>query len=420
MEPTAAPNVAHCQGSAGPNLLPFILKLNTWVLFILATGIAFAQFMPRGPFTHGPGIADQLRAIDGISYHLIAIRRYQWNPQLGETFGHGQSIAFFPADPLLEFLLNRISASAWVMVFTGLCFGLWSNFAFAHLANRLLAPDAVRLAATCFALWPANCFLVMDYPIGFSKLCAVSCLLEYVEGRRVRSVVWCGLGTAASPTMVFIATALCMDLPIDGWHGERKMKRAFKTILCGCVSVFGLLAFMTYQAIAFRDPFTFHEAQAAWFPESLPPSSHVMRLLNVTRYILPLQFSAEVIDSLFRSRAWATAMGRESLSIAWDLDLDLAALLASVFLLLRFAARPSWRVLTLSGWLLVVGYLWFLGTTSYNLMNGLGALYPVCILFLGLGTLLAARPRARILLTGGLSLASFIDMVMVESGYGII
>jgi hypothetical protein len=180
--------------------------------------------------------------------------------------GHFQNVAFFPLYPLIESLIIKISGSfnPLLLIFPGLLFGLWSNVAFNRLATILLPGRTAFWATVFFIFWPASCFLLMGYQTGLINLCAIACLHNYIEGRRFRASLWCGLGTAAAPTMVFIALALCSHISFKWLKARMPVNEIPKMILFGLLSVSGLILFMVYLQFEFHDAFAFMKAQSAW------------------------------------------------------------------------------------------------------------------------------------------------------------
>ncbi len=81
---------------------------------------------------------------------------------------------------------------------------------------------------------------------------------------RFRAALWCGVGSAIAPTMVFIAAALCLHGAFKWVTEKAKPREIPKFIAFGLLSVSGLLAFMVYMFFNFHDAFVFIKAQDAW------------------------------------------------------------------------------------------------------------------------------------------------------------
>jgi hypothetical protein len=402
-------------------LLPFAAQLNLGVLCLIGAGLLISRWLPPGPFTHGTNIAQQLIAFDGQGYRDIAVHGYTWKPGIGGTFGHGETMALFPAWPVIESLLGRLtgSLSPWVIIAAGLFFGLWSNVVFGRLARRLLPAAAAKWATLCFAIWPASCFLVMGYPVRLINLCAASSLWHYVEGRRLRAVLWCGLGTAAAPAGVFIAIALCADLGITAFVRSETIRGWVRLAGLGILSVWGLIGFMVYQQFRFQDPLAFVAAQGG-FSETPPPLIHIFRVCDVLWYLFPLQYSRDTFVGLFFHHAGTAAQSGERLGIAWQLDQDVFAVALAILLLVRAARRFPDLLLPLSGWVILAGYLWFVVPGSFDLLCGVRLLYPALAIFLVLGQAAAENAFVRYATLIWLALSSVAAAALVGGGYGMI
>jgi hypothetical protein len=395
------------------------------MICLLGAGILLGRLLPpgpfiHGPFIHGPGIAQQLLTFDGTFYHAIALHGYDWNPAIGGTFGHGQNLAFFPAYPVIEALLRRLtgSQSPLLMIGAGLFFALWSNLVFWRLAISLLPPPAAAWATLFFAVWPANCFPLMDYPVALANLCAVSCLWHYLAGRPGKALLWSGLGTAAAPGAVFIAAAICADLSWKWLHNPKTLRATARRFAEACLSVWGLLAFMLFQAINFGNPFAFLAAQRG-FTESPSLPQHVFRFLNPAWYLFPLRFTATTLSALLHPGPLAAAQRHEMIGIAWQLDQDLLIMILAIFLLRR-GLRALPPVIWLAGLFVCLGYLWFIATGTFNLLCGMRMLYPALAFFFMLGLSAGANRIIGPAILAWLALSSIAAAALVMAGYGFI
>ena len=390
------------------------------MICLIGAGIFLGRLLPAGPFAHGAGLAQQLLTFDGTFYHAIALHGYEWNPAIGGTFGHGQNLAFFPAYPVIEAVLRRLSGSQSpvLMLVAGVFFAIWSNLVFWRLAQALLPAPAAAWAGLFFAIWPANFFALMDYPVGLINLCAASCLWHYLAGRRGKALLWSGLGTAAAPGAVFIASAICADLLWKWLHGTKNIRTACRLFADACLSIWGLLAFMLYQAVKFGNPFAFVAAQRG-FTESPSLLQHVFRFLNPAWYLFPLRFTATMLKSVFHPGALAAAQRHEMIGIAWQLDQDFFIIIFTIFLLRRgFRTLPP--VIWLAAVFILVSYLWFIATGTFNLLCGMRMLYPALAIFLMLGVSAGGSRKLGVATLAWLSLSSIAAAALVVAGYGFI
>jgi hypothetical protein len=394
----------------------------TWLclaaLPALAAGIAAAPFIAAGPFLRGPGLAQKLIAWDASWYVNIALTGYHWRPD-GAVWGHNQNIAYFPLFALIERALNALAPAAtpWSFIAAGLAFGVWSNLAFLRFAGALLPPPAARRAALFFALWPAACFLAMGYPTGLINLLAIACLRDRLLGQTWRAIIWAGLATALSPTSVFIAAALCLDLAA-AWRQDGAAPAALPRLAAQCFTAMaGLAAFAFYQQIAFGDAFAFVKAQGGFDPAT-PVTYHLIRLFNPVWYFLPADFAFQVDMMALRDHLTATAQGRQYLNIGFQWTLDLLALALTLPALLSHTGRALPRLIRLTGWCVLLGFLWFTATSPINITNGMRMLFPEFILFLVLGARLNNAPAT--LLAALLALLTAAETALVIAGYGVI
>jgi hypothetical protein len=384
----------------------------------LAAGIAAAPLIAPGPFQRGPGLAQKLLAWDATWYQNIALTGYHWRPD-GAIWSHNQNIAYFPLFALIERALNALAPAAtpWSFIAAGLAFGIWSNIAFLGLARALLAEPAARRATLVFTLWPAACFLAMGYPTGLINLLAIACLRDRLAGQTWRAVLWAGIGAALSPTSVFVAAALCLDLAAAWWRGGAAPAAVPRLAAQGFTAISGLAGFALYQRLAFGDPTAFIKAQGGFDPAT-PITYHLIRLFNPVWYFLPADYAWHVAVMALRGPLTATAQGRQTLNIGFQWVLDLLALALAVAALLSATGRALPRLIRLTGWCVFLGFLWFTATSPINITNGVRMLFPEFPIFLVLGAKLQYAPTAVATLLFAALLAA--ELALVISGYGVI
>lgn len=410
-----------------PNRVRLPLLASLALLVVQAAGIAVGRLiLPRGNVTHPGGLAAQLLSWDGRWYYMIARTGYSWNPALAGQLHQYQNIAFFPAQPLLDRLMMIATGShaPALMVLVSLGFGIASIFAFADLARVVLPPEAARWATVFFALWPASSFFLMGYPTGLIGLCVISALANYVAGRFWRSAIWCGIGTFAAPTVVFVIAALGIHRAVLWLRGAARRDQAIALVLWGGLAIAGLLGFMLYQLIVFHDPLAFTEAQAAW--GTVPPVT--VRLARLTAWGWYTQQSrAANIEIGAGLATWrhGGSIGAAMVSIEagierWiNVSMFVSALvgIGAAGIVLRARAR----VIAAASGIVLLGYLWFIFTTNQNMLDVPRLLFPAIAIFLGLGWI-AARLRhgigwALLTLFGLLSLA---EAAFVAGGYWVV
>jgi hypothetical protein len=388
----------------------------SWLLTValIAAGLAIGPLLPSGPYVHGPGLAGQIIALDGVFYRSIATTGYHWNPALGTQLGHGENLAFFPAFPLILAALARLTPLTPALnAAASLILGLAGTAAFARLAKRISPPKQARLATLCFAAWPAITFFVMGYPAGLINLCAANCLFHAIQRRPLRAALWCGLGTAAAPQLVFIALAFCLDLARPWLKTRPTPRAALTTIATGALSIWGLLAFMAYQEVTFHDPFAFLAAQHGFaeLPSVLP---HLRRLVSPAWYLFPLTYT-HLAFTLALHHAGAPDRLRQNFVLAAQLLLTLLTIILAAAGIVRAATTARHPIIPLASFCLLLGYLWYVATGTFQMLCGPRMLFPAFALFLLLGA--TPRPRALLVFLSALSIAS---TAVIAAGYGII
>ena len=369
------------------------------------------------------GVTAQLLSWDGRWYNAIASSGYSWNPVAYAS--QQQSIAFFPAQPLIDRAAIALGGSAAVplIIILSLLFGLASIVVFERLARAVLSPHAVPAAVACYALWPASSFYLMGYPTGLISLCIIAALADHIDGRVWRSAGWLGLGTAVNPTVVFVGMALGLAHALAWVQSGARLGGLLRLVLWGLLALFGLLGFMFYQFLAFHDAFAFIDAQAGW---GAAPSlqDRMLNLIDLKRYLQQShagvneigQGSALLHEGQMRAGAALIAMGIQRL-------INFVAFLVVFIGLIgaTFALRGRARVIAAAGWIVFIGYLWTIFTTGQNLLCVPRLLFPAIAVFLGLGALIAKLPTtARVSLVGGLALLSFVEAAFAAVGFWVV
>ncbi|MDE8343400.1 MAG: hypothetical protein POG24_06240, partial [Acidocella sp.] len=235
--------------SALPERFP-VLLINLLVLLIAPFAAYLSAYLPPGPHVHGPGLIDKFLCMDGLHYQNIALNGYGW--QFADS-AQPYSIAFFPLYPLTTTSLSYVfgTTSAWVFILPALLFGLGSNAIFYLVAKQILPEKSAVWATLFFAFWPACCFHFMGYPTGLGNLCALLSLYHYISGRMLRATMWCGVGTAAAPALVFFAIGLCGYTGYQWLCDKFPLARVPELFLFGLLSASGLIGFIIFQQIKF-------------------------------------------------------------------------------------------------------------------------------------------------------------------------
>lgn len=403
--------------------LPVLLGILIFAVGILGVGIGRA-FLPLPHSKPGTGLADQLLSWDGRIYFDIMRRGYGWDPAQGIMLHHYQSIALFPLQPLIDRVLAFLAGgpAAWPILAVSFGFGVASIFAFNSLARRLLAPRAAAWATSLFAFWPASCFYIMGYPTGVISLCIVSALDAHLQRRYWRSALWCGIGTAAAPTVVFVVTALGIDRAITVLRNGPTFRRMTELAAWGVLCISGLLGFMLYQQLRFHDPLAFNQAQAAW--GTAPPlPARLFRLVDWHWYVQqPHAGLAEIRHGLSLWHAGSRVRGMEAIEAGIQRWLNTTAMIAVVIGLVLAAVHLRGRawVVPLAGFIVLAGYAWFIFTTNQNMLTVPRLLFPAVAFFFGLGLGLDRLPRvAGFAVLALFALATMMETAFTAAGYWV-
>ncbi|GAA5264584.1 hypothetical protein ACOSOMT5_P1009 [Acidiphilium sp. MT5] len=407
-----------------------LLPIYLGVFFIFVIGITIGAYFPPGKLEYGPGLPQHLLTWDGLWYRDIAEHGYHWNATIGTLPARYQNVAFFPLYPLIERVFMRaLGTHGWLTTIApGIVFGLWSIRSFDRLAQRVLCDNQTALRATAFyAFWPATCFYFMGYATGLINLCVIQSMIAYVDGRFMRSAFWCGLGTTAGPGAVFVACGLCLDQSLRWMRNSLDWRQVPRLIGFGLLSVFGLLLFMTYLSWRFGNPLLFVLAQKAWeFPESALRSESL--IIHITLMVLPIWYAFpfyQTISTLLKLSS-APIFGTQYfyfiLEHLYQDDIDVVAVLLLFYILYkqiknRFIEN---HILFHTGIFVLIGYMWFNGSTYNGFENGIRILYPALIIFLFLGSRrFRFKYTSEILLGFSCALACS-EIALVWSGYMVI
>jgi hypothetical protein len=386
------------------------------MIIALALGLILGLFiLPPGFWHQRAGVFRSLLAWDAGWYATIASNGYQWSAATGTAVGHYQNVAFFPLYPLIERVMIVLTGSRApvAMILPGAVFGIVSVPVFLRLARRLLsAPDAA-CATMLYALYPAASFFIMGYPTGLMNLLVMLALLDTMDRRHWRAALWCGIGTAGGPLLVFLSLVLCIERGLAWLRAKMPARQVPGLIGFGLLSVAGLLGYILYQWVILGDPMAFLTSQAAW--GSAPKAG-----LRLDRLTSPFWFYQNIGPYAAGAyHALTTLHITHPANYMIELFLGkISVLLALLGVIVSFRIRPL--VVPFSGLAVLLGYVWFIDTIQ-NATSATRLLYPVLPIFLGLALLLHWVPwfvRAAIGLLFGLLLA--LQTGLVVAGYWVV
>lgn len=367
-------------------------------------------------------VFERLLTWDGGWYLNIAQGGYQWNSRLGAT--QRNNVAFFPLWAFVDRFSIAVFGSSFktAIVLASWACGLASIFLFEKLARRTVGNAAANTATALYSFWPATSFYLMGYPTGIINICAIAALLSYLSKRVWLAAACIGVGTAAAPTMVFFGAPIGIHYMITQFRSKPLNISVRNTLGWMLLSLSGVLAFVLYQQLAFRDPLAFIEAQTAW---GYAPA--VIEKLHRLSTISYETFEWRVgLNTLSKGRAdlaaGISAQGRKEVQGGIQ---NLVNFVSFMFCLIGLAAsavliKRHRLVVVLSGFGVVAGYVWFILLTNANMLNVPRLTFPALAIFLGLGALVAKMPGfVKAALIGLFALVSMLEMAFVAAGYWV-
>jgi hypothetical protein len=207
-------------------------------------------------------------AWDGVWYRRIATEGYAFSP------GKLSSVAFFPGYPLAAATVSRLTgmrAEASLLLVSHGC--LYLAFVLLLVYCRQRFPDAPAelhsLVLLCFGLFPTTFYFRMAY----SESLFITCLLLGMYAmERDWSPVWVALIVGAATATRAVGVA--MLLPFGEWMlfatdpvTRTRRRRALVSVP---LALWGIGAFLAFQAGAFGDPLAFLKAQSCWQSAGAP------------------------------------------------------------------------------------------------------------------------------------------------------
>lgn len=405
-----------------PNDVP-AAYITAGTLVLLLTSAWLWPILPTGTLPVSGDLLSRMLRLDGIWYLDIARHGYQPRPD-AEALRHFSNLAFLPLYPIIEKILRMSASARWACDLLSLSFGLASIPVFHRLARHFLPLSEANWATAFYATWPAACFFLMGYPTGLTNLLTMFVLAAWASDHRWRAALWCGIGSAAAPTLIFVAAGMGLVVAAELWRGRGRgaawlLKHASLHLCLGVLAVSGMLAFMGYLWFAFGNPFLGNEAQLAW-GHPYPAATRALLMISPRWYLMPLQQTGTLL------LAWASG-DAVNLSIFQEVPvriIDMICLLSAVAANIAFLMRwirggisvPSLWVPM--GGAMIVGYMWFVGTLPTNVASAARLIYGDIPIFIMAPMLVRATWARMLLLLGGTIMLAFF-CAGVAAGYTI-
>lgn len=256
--------------AAGPGWWPtgedWLVGLTAYYLTSLpiVLGIIFGGEFVRHPLATSDrrervATVDLLIRFDAHHYRSIATKGYTFDPS------KASDVAFFPAYPLLAGGLAR--ATGWpievaLLAVAHVC--LLASFVQLHAYARQRYPAeplAAQAAVAAFGLFPPTIFFRVAYSEPLFFLLTELTLLAVNRSRWHWAAVFAGAASATRPVGIALMPAVAIAVASAAADRRVLIRRlAWVVPLC----VWGLVAYMVYQAFTFGDPFAFAQTQTHW------------------------------------------------------------------------------------------------------------------------------------------------------------
>ncbi|MGH7246146.1 MAG: mannosyltransferase family protein [Candidatus Levyibacteriota bacterium] len=240
-----------------------------WRVFLLLPEF-FGRFIVQHPGYNGP---IPWANTDGIHYLHIATNGSDFYEQ-----------AFFPLFPLLiryisqVLHLNVLSASL-VLVYTSLFIGL---FLFAKLASLDISKSAIKWALIFFLFFPTGFFFVSVYT---ESLFLLLCFASFYAMRKKQffiASVFAGLASATRVAGIFLLPAIVIEYFL-GKKRKFTIQSFLSAIGLSIISSSGLLMYMHYLFLKYKDPLLFFHVQPG-FGAQRSGSSFILLPQVLVRY----------------------------------------------------------------------------------------------------------------------------------------
>jgi Gpi18-like mannosyltransferase len=238
------------------------------VLIALWFGHHFGRRPPGWIDDHQDDLGALCR-FDGTWYRSIAVDGYSYDPE------RESNVAFFPAYPLMARVVMRLTGCrpelALVLVahfFLAATFVLLC--AYVRTRNSESGTRKSELVLLAFALLPTTFFLRLGYTESTFCFWCVLILFGYERGWHP---LWLALIAGAATATRAPGVALGLVVLISLWQRSPSWGQFLgRSVLLGPLCLWGIIAFIAYQAVALDEPLAFMKAQKYWssYPGTSP------------------------------------------------------------------------------------------------------------------------------------------------------
>lgn len=219
-----------------------------------------------------------LAAWDGEWYAKIAAVGYSYDPQ------QMSSVAFFPAYPMLAYVIVQstgmrpevaclaVSNLAYLSAFV-------LFYLYARKRRASVEPTGVQeLSLLALGLVPSTFYFRMAYSESLFLLLLLVVMYGLERKWNLLTIATlCGLATATRSVGVALVPVVALYI----WRQSDKLRAVKQFILIMPICVWGLAAYMLFQAVYFGTPFAFSQTQVHWVERPQSFAEKVVGLLTL-------------------------------------------------------------------------------------------------------------------------------------------
>lgn len=379
---------------------------------LILTGLWLGEHgFPHGPTWATGNFFRRASYWDGGWYLSVAEHGYHWNgnPHIQ------QNVAFFPLYPLIERLFHGFGLSwgAAAIVPSLVCAAVLPP-PFYALAGQVDKGAPRRFATMALMIYPGAQFYIGGYPTSLMNLIVILALWGTLSRRYWIAAAIAGIGTAVGPLMVFLSATVWgayvshrVQQGLDG----RLAAFVGRTVALGILALSGLLLYMAFLWLRFRDPLAFMQVQHAW--GSVPFGVRVYRFFTLAG-VFGGGYTKFLLSLLPLGAAQPLRVFEGSLENTLN-TVTFVILAASVW----WARKTLPRVTVLYATLALVGYLWFMGSVQ-GPMSTVRLLFITIPAFMAMGQLAEKHRRTAVGLTAFFGGALVLQTALFAAGYWVV
>jgi hypothetical protein len=193
-------------------------------------------------------------------YSSIAQQGYSYN---GNDLVQ-QSVAFYPLYPILIKALTVIgfSYAAAALLIPNIAI-IAAIIVLTKLISELYEGETALISVAFLSFFPASLFFSAGYTESLAFLFIVCFFFYLIRGRFLVAACFAGLCFATRSTGLVLIAPLVWEMAGRYWRTDRR-RFFLQGLLCMIIATAGLWLYMIYLWFAFRAPFAFMTAQAAW------------------------------------------------------------------------------------------------------------------------------------------------------------